>query len=140
MGAWSFGPFDNDSAQDFFEGLAHSDNQIEVIENTIAGLKCNEWKELDESSEIIVCAEILCSVFDRNISVIPEASFEIKEGIDRDSAKRLANECAVLVQSILVSSEIYDEMNDVGGEDFSNWVSYMEKLVVSLKSLSSQRH
>ena len=70
MGAWSFGPFDNDSAQDFFEGLAHSDNQIEVIENTIAGLKCNEWMEPDESSEIIVCAEILCSVFDRNISVI----------------------------------------------------------------------
>ena len=135
MGAWGIRTFDSDSSLDYFASLTYVDCPLDAIRNTIDELKGNDWLEIDESWEVLVCAEVICGVFGNSICELPDGGKEVVAKIDPKSASGLGRVCSSILKSIMNSSEILDEMRELGGDEYDEWRSYLKKLMENLQAL-----
>jgi Domain of unknown function (DUF4259) len=81
MGAWDFGPFDNDNALDWVWDLEESSDTSVLVEafERVTGIG-EEYLESDECCEAIVAAEVVAALKGRPLAKLPEGVKDWVEG------------------------------------------------------------
>ncbi|HEX2750433.1 MAG TPA: DUF4259 domain-containing protein [Verrucomicrobiales bacterium] len=133
MGAWDFGPFDNDDASDWIYELEES-SDTSVIADTLAAVTEADADDLEtlDCTNAIAAAEIVAALCGNPCANLPDeakAWVEENEGLD---ASPLIPDALTVVKRIRTNSELKDLWDE--SKDAAKWYASLDDLTSRLKA------
>lgn len=123
MGAWGYGPFDNDRALDLIDALREGDDSIASLVRRYAD---EEYLDADSGSEIIAALAILAAT--RGLTPADEADLtgiHVETDAQTDTA---LGELALTVVRTPARSELYDLYAAEETDDIREWAAEVTRL------------
>jgi hypothetical protein len=132
VGAWNFGPFDNDDALDFLGELRHFEDSSVIAIALRHAADNNGYLEAPEASAAVAAAEIVAGLRGHAISELPEAA----STWIGNHADLLTNELLPLatasVERVRSRSELQELWAD--SEHFPQWERSLDDLIQRLNA------
>ena len=133
MGAWDFGPFDNDDASDWIYELEETSDTSLIVE-TLAAITEADADDLEtlDCTNAIAAAEIVAALGGNPYANLPDeakAWIEENEGLD---ATPLVPDALTAVKRIRTNSELKDLWDE--SKDAAKWYASLDDLTTRLKA------
>jgi len=133
MGAWDFGPFDNDDASDWLYELEESsDTSIIAATFDVIFHIGDEYLEATDCSNALAAAEILAALLGHPLAKLPDnalAWIEAHSGLDGSA---LVPTAQAVIQRIRTNSELKELWDE--SEDAAKWYATLDDVSSRLKA------
>ena len=120
MGAWNYGPFDNDDAGDWLSEF--EDRGIEAIQSAFDAAMEEDYLESTEGSAAVAAAAILAAIRDKKIDFVPEEyrSSIAQLSLDEDEAEDICSSAIAALDRVMADdSELKELWSEA--DEFSDW-------------------
>ncbi|TSI03896.1 DUF4259 domain-containing protein [Lysinibacillus sp. BW-2-10] len=141
MGAWDIGHFDNDSALDWMHDFLESENQLDLLMNTLNIAKGKRWFfnklfrknfELDEpeATAILAAGEIISIILGKPPKYLPEDLENWVENNQLTLDKNIVNDALNAVRTVREHSELRLLWEEAG--ELNKWLEEVKNLELRL--------
>ncbi|RUL45646.1 DUF4259 domain-containing protein [Lysinibacillus antri] len=141
MGAWDIGHFDNDSALDWMHDFLESENQLDLLMNTLNIAKGKRGFfnklfrknfELDEpeATAILAAGEIICIILGKPPEYLPEDLENWVENNQLTLDKNIVNDALNAVRTVREHSELRLLWEEAG--ELNKWLEEVKNLELRL--------
>ncbi len=132
MGAWGWGPFENDDASDWVYELEEAEGPAVLLDafEAVADDK-DDYVDADVAARAIAAAEVVAALLGRPGDDLPEeAEAWVDDHLDDDVEPELVSEAVRAVRRVKSNSELQELWED--SDDADDWKKSLDDLVKRL--------